>query len=218
MAMAAQVAQAASPGGGLARARAEWRANARLRLGLWLVLGIVWLYALLWAADLVAARRAVARQGAEDLARLRAVAAQSSWPQRAGQARQQLEALQDMTWAEPERALAEAALQDWVTALAGKAGIVVRERSLLRAESGAQRETEPGSAPRLAELPRAYATLRMRLAFEFSPATLAALLSELAQSPRWVRVDRLRVLQTGKPAIAELELGAVALSSPGRQP
>ncbi|MDP2006312.1 MAG: hypothetical protein Q8K45_11605 [Rubrivivax sp.] len=208
----------ASSSGRLAQARAEWRTNARLRLGLWLVLGIVWLYALLSASDLVAAQRTAARQGAEDLTRLRSIAAQSIWYERATQARQQLDALQDMAWVEPERALAEAALQDWVTVLAGKIGIALRERNLLRAEAAAPRPADAGSAPRVAELPAAYSTLRMRLAFEFTPASLVSLLNELAQTERWVRVDRLRVLQTGKPAIVELELAAVALRAPGRQP
>lgn len=211
-------AAASYPVGWLAGARAEWRANARLRIGLWLVLAIVWLYALLWASDQVVVQRAAARQAADDLTRLRSIATQSVWPQRAEQARQQLDLLQGMAWVEPERSLAEAALQDWVTALAGKVGVVVRERSLLRGDAGAPQPAEAGSVPsRAAELPAAYATLRMRLVFEFKPASLVALLNELAQSPRWVRVERLRVLQSGKPAIAELELGAVALRVPERQ-
>ena len=198
-------------------AASQWRGNVRLRLGLWLALGIVWVYALMWGSDQVDLLQARARQAEAVLDRQRAIAAQSAWPERAEQARLQLELARAMLWAEPERGLAEAALQDWVNTLAGKVGLNVRERTLLRSEPTDLRPaTSAGAAP--VALPDGHAMLRMRLVFDFNPMPLVSFLSELSPPPRTVRVERLRLLLAGKPGTVEAEISALVRIVPRGTP
>jgi hypothetical protein len=208
---------ASSTAEGWAEGREQVRNNPRLRLGLWLVLGILWVSMLLSVSDWIAAASSRTRAAATDLDRLRSLAAQSGWEQRAEDARQQLSLLQSMTWTEPERGLAEAAMQDWVTSLAAKAGIALRERALLPGDPGDKRSDGAATAKHVAVLPQEYALLRMRLSFELNPQTLSAFLMELSQAPQVVRVERLRAIPSARPAMAELELVSVArLGAPHR--
>lgn len=197
----------------LVDAYAQLRENTRLRLGVWVTVGIVWLYGVLWGSDQVGVLRQSAWQSRLELDRQRAVAAQTGWPGRAEQAQRQLEELRAMTWVEAERGLAEAALQDWVSGLAAKTGLHVRERALLRADVDTRRAAAAPPAPAgsgATALPQDVTTIRMRLVFDFDAGAMSAFLSELAQSQRIVRVDHLRILTTGKPGLVDVELAAVA--------
>lgn len=186
----------------------QWRGNLRLRLGLWLALGIVWVYALMWGSDQVGLLQARARQAEAELDRQRVIAGQSAWPERAEQARLQLELARALLWTEPARGLAEAALQDWINTLAVKVGLNVRERTLLRSEATDLRPAAAtGDAPMV--LPDGHVMLRMRLVFDFNPIPLVSFLSELAPAPRMVRVERLRLLPAGKPGTVEAEISAL---------
>jgi hypothetical protein len=202
-----------------AEAQAQVRSNPRLRMGLWLVLGMLWVSALLNVSDWITAESSRTRTTALELDRLRSLAAQSGWEQRVEEASQQLSLLQGMTWAEPERGLAEAAMQDWVTALAAKAGITLREHSLLPGDATDKRADGAASGKRAAGGPLpGYALLRMRLSFELNPKTLSAFLMEISQAQQVVRVERLRVLQSARPALVELELVSVAQLGAPRRP
>lgn len=186
----------------------QFKTNARLRLGLATVLLVLWLYAVLWALDMTALLRAEAAQLAGQLDDSRVLSKQTIWTGRAKAAAQQLEAVRALMWNEPEQGLAEAQMRDWLATLASKSGLVLRESSLLRTEAGATGSGAVGEG-KAAALPAGYARVRLHLTADFNPMASAAMLAELAQGDRMVRVERLRILTVTKPQLLEMELGAV---------
>jgi hypothetical protein len=189
----------------LADVASQWRANARLRLGVGLVLMVLCLHGLLLVLDHVDALRAEAEQLRSQVQEARSLGRQSNWPDRALEAQRSLKDMQALLWTEPEQGLAEARMQDWVASVASKSGVVVRELSLVRSDAAPGREAD-GAQP----LPKGYARLRLRMNAEFNPATTSVLLAELGQGEHAVRVDRMRVLAATRPPLLELELSSVA--------
>lgn len=66
--------------------RAQWNANPRLRLGGWVILGIVLLYLLLVLSDARTALQASVADDAERLAKVKSLAGQDMWMDRAAAA------------------------------------------------------------------------------------------------------------------------------------
>jgi hypothetical protein len=189
----------------LADAASQWRANLRLRLGVGLVLVVLFLHGLLQVFDHVDALRVEADQLRTQVQEARSLSRQSTWPERARDAQRSLQELQALLWTEPEQGLAEARMQDWVSSVASKSGVVVRDLSLVRSEPGSSRETDGALL-----LPKGYARLRLRVTAEFNPATASVLLAEMGQGEHVVRVDRMHVLTATRPPLLELELSSIA--------
>lgn len=107
----------------LLKARGEWRANRRLRLAALVALAFVVVHGV---AALEERRQALARQYGNDLElqeRLEGMRGQTDWEARADQAEA---ALDEMRARVPEvsgAGLAQAELQNWLTELAGTAGL-----------------------------------------------------------------------------------------------
>ena len=193
---------------GLADAREQLASNARLRLGLGVVVFILWLYAMLAAQDATVAFSGEAAQLAARVESSHALAKQTVWPERVKQAERQIESIQALIWTEPEQGLAEARMQDWVTALAAKSGLVLRESSLIRAD--VDQRSEGARTSEAAALPPGYVRIRMRLVADFQPSAASIMLAEMAQGDRMFRVERMRILTATRPALLEMELGSLA--------
>lgn len=183
-----------------AELRSQWQVNVRLRTGVWVILGILWVYALLLGADAVGALRKGSEALAGEVERLQPLTRANPWPARLDEARQQLAALRSMEWAEGEggdAGLTEAALQDWVRATAAKAGLRVREMSLSRPEAVAPGPGTGGTASK---------ALRLRMSTEWGRAELMAFLAEVGRSERVVTVERLLLRPGATPPGAEIDL------------
>ncbi|MBA4344750.1 MAG: hypothetical protein C0423_21625 [Methylibium sp.] len=194
----------------LSEVREQLASNARLRVGLGVVLFILWLYLILAAQDTIVAMRAQATQLSTQIDESRALTKQTFWPERAKAAEAQLDAIRALMWTESEQGLAEARMQDWVSVLATKTGVVLRDIALIRGEPTtrvAAGVTAPGES---AGLPPGHARMRMRIVADFDPATMSVMLAELAQGERMIKVERLRILTATRPPLLEMELGAVA--------
>lgn len=175
--------------------RSQWQVNVRLRGGVWLILSILWVYALLLGAEAVQALRKGSEALAGEVERLQPLTRANPWPARLDEARQQLAALRSMEWAEGEGGdlgLTEAALQDWVRATAAKAGLRVREMSLSRPDAAA-----PGAGSK---------ALRLRMSTEWGRTELVAFLAEVGRSERVVTVERLLLRPGATPPGAEIDL------------
>jgi len=174
------------------QARGEWRANTRLRWGVWAILAIFWLWLSLLAQDQAMAWRGEADEARAELQRLRPLQSGGAiWTQRAEDARKHLEAARSMLWSGSSQGLVEAALQDTLRAWAEKSGLPVRELAIMGAGERA------GS--QLAVRARLVVDMNNRLA-------LMGLLAELGRSPKLMLVDSLRLRPLAQPARAELEV------------
>lgn len=183
--------------------RSQWSLNARLRIGVCAIVAIVWVYALLLAADHSESLRKDNAALREQVDRLQPLAKERAWGPRADDARQQRQALQSMLWAEGDIGLAEAALQDWLRGTAAKAGLNVRELTLARPTAGATAVAPGTSAAAQADGPQA---VKARIVVDLSRLPLLAFLSEVGRNERVIVVDRLMLRTTSQPASAEIDL------------
>lgn len=193
--------------------KSQLKANARLRIGLWLVLAIVWVNALFWHSD----RLKVLKSDLDDLtieiSRLKPLQSSSLWEQRAQDAQLHLDALRSTQWRESSVGLIQAAVQDWLRQVCTKAGVSVRDVRLTSVESlGTQDLTEryrtnPGGGG--VNPPRD--SVKVRMVLDFSPMSLAVLLQEMSRNERILIVDRLQFRTWTPSPQAEIDVRASAL-------
>lgn len=192
-----------------AQVRAEWAASARLRAGLWAVLGIglLWLLLVLLDACDASAQRIQAREA--EFQRLSKASRGDLWGQRQAQAQENLAALESMLWSEPELGLSEAAFQDWLREVSSRIGLKTRELQVSRVEPSKQDQKDP--------LPADVTLMRARMVVELQRAPLFSFLAEIARNERSVVVERWVLRAHSQPAVAEIELRALA-RRPGAKP
>lgn len=176
-----------------ANVRREWQASVRLRWGVRFIVATVWLWLTLLAQDQAAAWRAQGDELQAEAQRLKPLRSQTGWPQRAEDARTQLESARGLLWTAASQGQVEALLQDRLRELCSKAGLTVRELAILATDA---KGTPDDARP-----------LRMRLAVDINNRlALMGLLSELAQSPQSIIVDSLRLRPQAAPPRAEIEI------------
>lgn len=189
--------------------RSQWQTNTRLRVGAWLIVGIVWMYGLLVAGEAVVKMREGSEALVTEIERLEPMTRNNPWPARVDETRQQLAALRSMEWAGGENAdlgLTEAALQDWVRAAAVKAALRVREMTLTRATSGAAGVVGQGSAVVGKSSGPDGQALKLRLSVDWGRVELATFLAEVGRNERIVVVERLLLRPAATPPSAEIDL------------
>lgn len=182
-----------------AELRLQWQVNLRLRGGVWLIVGILWVYGLLLATDAVQLMHKGSEAVVAQIDRLVPLTRANPWPARVDEARQQLAALRSMEWAEGEDGdpgLTEAALQDWVRATAARAGLRLREMTISRPDAVAG----PAGAGASSK------SVKLRLSTEWSRIELMAFLAEVGRSERVVVVERLLLRPGATPPSAEIDL------------
>ena len=190
-----------------AQLRQQWDESQVLRVGIWLAALLVALYLLLAGFD--AADRQVERNRSlqAEAARLEALAKDGNWTQRSQEVAGLRAAYDTAVWSDPDLALTEAGLQDWLRNTAQRLGLKVREITLVRAEAGAK----PAD-----DLPPGHVLLKARMSVEVQRTPLFTLLAEMAAQERRIVVERFVMKGTMAPAIAEMDLRIVA--RPGAKP
>jgi hypothetical protein len=170
----------------------QWDANPRLRLAIWAVGALMWVYGLLVVSDSAPALQAQRSLAHDDLQRIRQIESPEVWVQRQKETAQHWEALRALCWQANSPALAGAEAQDWLRALAQKAQLQVQDLRLLSGDG-------VGSAggPEL---------IRVRVNAAFAPLPLAALLNEIGQAERGAVVERLQIKTWTQPPTVDLEL------------
>lgn len=115
----------------------QWRERRTLRLGIYAVGAILWLQGLLVWHDWLTASARETLQIAQRIARLKAEAAESQWPQRATDARSRLAVIDRQVTQTETLGLAQADLQDWLGAQAARAGLTNPTVTVAGAAQGA---------------------------------------------------------------------------------
>jgi type II secretory pathway component PulM len=190
-----------------AQLREQWQESRLVRLGAWLGAALLSVYLLLAGFDEVDALLERNRGQAAELTRLKALAKETDWPERRREAMALKAAYDTAVWMEPDLALSEAGLQDWLRNVTQRMGLKVREITLVRAEPTAK---PSGSVP------AGYVELHARVSVELQRAPLFVLLAEMANQERRIVVERLAIRGQLQPAIAEMDLRILA--RPGSKP
>ncbi len=182
----------------------QLRDNPRLRWGLALVVGILWLYVILLLRDNLQEQTQQHRMAVQSIARLRAQFAQPEWVARVEQAKILSVQLEGRLWQAPTSGLAQAAFQDWLNAAMVKAGatnpqITVTVIDEAVANTPNQNENSDTTTP--ADLWK----IKAKLGFDFSAATLMAFLNLLENHEKQIIVGTFNVRKEPMPHV-EMEL------------
>jgi type II secretory pathway component PulM len=190
-----------------AQLREQWRDSRLVRLGAWSVAALLSVYVLLAGFDWVDSLVERNRSQAAELIRLKALAKETEWPERRREATALKAAYDTAVWMDPDLALSEAGLQDWIRNVTQRLGLKVREITLVRADASAK----PSSS-----VPEGYVEVHARVSVELQRAPLFVLLAEMANQERRIVVERLSLRGQSQPAIADMDLRILA--RPGNKP
>ena len=102
---------------------ADLNDNPRLRVGLWLILGIGWLYGLLLLRDEVQIASIEYQTVAKKVLRIRALSSQTEWAGRVEPTQSLLLEMESRMWREGTIGLAQATFQDWLNQAALQSGL-----------------------------------------------------------------------------------------------
>lgn len=181
--------------------REQWAESRLVRLGAWLGLALAGAYLVLAGFDAADASLERGRVLAAEVARLQALSKETDWSRRSQEVAGLKAAYETTVWTDPDLALTEAGLQDWLRNAAQRLGLKVREITLVRAEAGAKPVNE---------LPPGYVVLQARVSVEVQRAPLFTLLAEMAAQERRIVVERFTMKGVAQPAIAEMQLRVLA--------
>ncbi len=172
------------------------KTNPRLRLGIWLIVGIAWLYGLLLLRDEVKHATSEHQALAKKVARVGAQAGQNEWVERVEPAQAMQLQLESRLWRESTIGLAQAGFQDWINQAVQQASltrpvvsVAVQEESASDKNAAGTKETEPN---------RDLWKVSAKLSFDFTPKNLYALLGRLAGHDKQIVVETLVI--RGAPA------------------
>lgn len=186
----------------------EWNTNARLRWAVYLLLGIVWLYAILVLRDAVSTEYGKWDAMEAKNARARSTAAEADWPMRAQEIKAALNDLEALLWRDGSIGLSQAAFEERVSQSLAASGVVVRS---LRTAVG----TESAASPAQAGLVQ----LRSRVQVDFRPSTMYSWLASLSKTKyekapsMFVETLNIRPASFGQLATAEIEVVGYAVKA-----
>ena len=189
---------------------AELRANPRLRWGLWIIAGVLWLYGVLALHDAVQTKRDSYLVLIQRVTRLQGTATQGEWSKRLAEAKSLQLNLESRLWRESTIGLAEATFHDWLYQLAQQASLGnVQLQVAAQDDVSGQKGTANGDAPIASDLWRVSA----KLSFDFNPQSFYPLLAQISSHEKKVSVESLVIRSMPTPK-AELLLVAYFLRPP----
>ena len=163
---------------------AELAGNARLRWGVWLILGIVLLYCVLVQSDRVAAVHDEYAAEADRLAKAEILLQRQDWPDLLESERTTHRALKAVFWEAKTEGLAQAKLQGALTGAVE--GLALRKPRI-----------RSGVSQPVPDLPGIW-RVQARLDATYRPGVELQVLHALATHPKKLIVDRLELRQRGR--------------------
>lgn len=173
---------------------AELKANPRLRWGLWIIIGIVWLYVILVLREEVQRKTEIYQGELKKIARIQSESTQTGWPSRLEAAQALRLNLESRLWREDTIGLAQAKFQDWLN-------LAVQQANLPKAVLTVAAQEEAGVADKGSDSPGKSASplpaelwkVSAKLAFDFNPQILYPFLARLATHEKQVSVESLTI-------------------------
>jgi hypothetical protein len=193
----------------LPKIRAEWRASLRLRIGVYVLLGIFWLYGILLLKDVATAEQSVWETMESKIARAKSTAAAADWSIRAQEVKLATAALETLLWREGSIGLSQASFEERISQSLSQSGVMLR--SSIRSSTPAD---GAGIAGQLGLI-----ELRARVQTDFRVAALYPWLSAMNRQKfdkgPTVFVESLiiRAASFGQPATVEMELVGYAIKA-----
>jgi hypothetical protein len=181
----------------------QLRENDRLRWGVLLAIGILWLYFILLLNESLQEKTRQYRAAALSVHRLQAQLMQPEWQERAVAARTMAVQMEGRLWQAPTPGLAQAALQDWLNAASKKAGVSHAQILVTIAEESPTAPTRPDTQGAPPDLWR----INAKVNFDFTPGSLLAFLNEIEGHDKQVDIGMLNVRRQPVPRV-EVELYA----------
>lgn len=178
------------------------KANPRLRLGLWLIIGIAWLYGLLLLRDEVRHAASEHQALARKVARIQAQAAQTEWEARVEPAQALQLELESRLWRESTIGLAQAAFQDWLSQAVQQANLTHPVVSVAAQEENAPEKNTTG-APETNQNGDIW-KVSAKVGFDFTPKDLYALMGRLAGHDKQIVVETLTIRGAPSPRVEML--------------
>lgn len=180
----------------------QLRNNPRLRWGVALIVGIIWLYGILMLRETLQEQEQQHRATAQSTSRLRAQLAQPEWIARVAPARDMAMQLEGRLWQAPTSGLAQAAFQDWLNVAMIKAGVSRPQITVtVLDEAGANSQNQNSGTATPSDLWK----IKAKLGFDFSPATLLGFMSQIEGNEKQIIVGTLNVRKEPAPRV-EMEL------------
>jgi hypothetical protein len=176
----------------------QWRQNVRLRLGGWVILGIVLVYGLMGMTDVRKEYQAEYDQLAERLERLHALSQERQWPERMDQARALRVQMEGRLWRAESQGLAQATIQTWLDSRLKRIGMN-------------EARVRVGDALPLKEIPGVW-SVSTQVDGRFSPNQVLNLLKLVETSPQALVVERLEMV-SGRRNIFNLGFKAYFLGA-----
>jgi hypothetical protein len=194
-------------GGAFDNARQELRTNARLRIGLYLILAVFWLYGLLVLRDQIARDRETWQSVESRIARAKSTAATADWTSRAQDVKSSLAEYERLIWREGSVGISQATLQEWLQRSFAASGVIVRATQV-SAQDAAMVVGAAGTADTSAANPANpigdLVAIRVRAQVEFRPQSFYAWLLSLnrdrVEKRPTVAIESLTI-RAGQPAI-----------------
>ncbi len=165
--------------------------NPRLRLGVLLIIGIIWLYGLLILRDESRLAASQYQTVAKKVARLQAEANQSEWAARVEPVRALQLELESRMWHEGTIGLAQATFQDWLNQAVQQSNLVRAVVSVAAQEDNTQDKntavkTPPAPNPDIWKV-------SAKIGFDFTPKGLYALIGRLEDHDKQIIIESLVV-------------------------
>ena len=189
---------------------AELRNSARLRLGVALIFGVIWVYAILLLRDAQVAATAEYRSTSIKLSRLQAATEQGDWRERLTAAKTLQAELEGRLWRGATIGLARAAFQDNLNQQMRQAAVTRPSVSMGTADE--ENRGEGAQAGAIDDLWK----VKAKLVFDFNPISFNKLFVQLAEHPHRVVVESLHITKEPIPRV-EAVLAAY-FQKPDRNP
>lgn len=175
----------------------EIRVNPRLRLGLWLIIGIAWIYCLLLLRDEVQRATNEHQAFAKKVARTLAQAGQNEWLERAESAQAAQLQHESRLWREGTIGLAQASFQDWLNLAMQQSGLTKPVVTVAAQEESASEKSAAGA--KATDAGSNLWKVTAKLNFDFTPKNLYELMGRLVGHERQIVVETLVIRSVPAP-------------------
>ncbi|MCP8464767.1 hypothetical protein NK553_12490 [Pseudomonas sp. ZM23] len=165
----------------------QWQDQRRLRFACWLIMALLGAHGVALCSDWRQSQRLGYQSAETNLGKMKALASQSYWLDRAVQAEDLLAKLNAQLWQAPNASLARADVQAWLDVQVKQAGIPEPRINVLPPlEFSAEGQD---------------ARIEVQLRGGFEPSSYGRLLQALESTSQWVSIDAAEVSNGVTPAI-----------------